>query len=165
LRSGHLRRSLSTIMPIADLRFFTDGLNGSDSSRHWRSRENFRVWLARVDVPDRTGHLTGLPLVPNSTATRECKHLWCYTLTLSVGQFMFQTHAIRPGDSRRGDFTRLFPDVDTRWQRKVVQIWPCATHAEVAWPPPENVRNEELEVFCCRWGGRLSAGVADIAPL
>jgi hypothetical protein len=125
--------------------------------------KNFRVWLARLDVPGRTGQVTGLPLVPNSTATREYKHLWCYTLTVSVGQFMFQIHAIRPGDSRRGDFTRLFPDVDARWQRKVIQIWPWATHVEAAWPPPENVRNTELDEFCSRWGGMLSAGLADIA--
>jgi hypothetical protein len=73
--------------------------------------KNFRVWLSRFNVKGRTGHMTGLPLGPNALATPQFRRFSHYAFTFSVGQFMFQAHAIRPKRGRRSDAIHLFPSL------------------------------------------------------
>ncbi len=125
---------------------------------------NFRVWLGRFNVPGRTGHMTGLPLGASATAERHFKRLGAYALTFTTGQLLLQMHVvIPPNDRRRTDFTRFFPE-PIYWRDKTVTIWPLTAHDDVAWPPRNEILNSELDDFCCRWGGKLSGSLADIAP-
>ena len=127
--------------------------------------KNLRVWVSRFNVRGRAGHATGLPLGPNRGAEPQFKGLPCYALTFSIGQFMFQVHAITPVPPKRPfDHTHLFPEYG-RWRRKASLIWPVSDHANVPWPPPEDLLDTELDEFCCRWGGRFGPNMTDISPL